>query len=361
MEHLTPPPSGRLVPKIWTQWPLSPRLIKNFGPVRHSNPQEKNISVEGSQISESVPATTEPDDEKAKGGPRSCDQCNLMYTYLGTERKDIRHLRLLSPVRTKQKHDSLRRIGYPESCSWMFSTPQFKEWLGHEYSAVLCCYGPREFCFLCSSRSPTHLYLAGCGKTVLASGVVEALNSSDLDDVEVTYYYCDYADKASLEPAFVLGALVRGLLRNYNIPEEVGQLIEQQYFDGKRTPETSDVFRVLMQTVCWFQNVILVVDGIDEVDEADRNTILRCLKTLISCPGLSVKVLITSREDQNVLSILSPLPEASFRVSLLESATSNNIESYVRDSVELMLPVVLGNANLKDEVIQTLITGAKGM
>jgi hypothetical protein len=26
-----------------------------------------------------------------------------------------------------------------------------------------------------------------------------------------------------------------------------------------------------------------------------------------------------------------------------------------------MLPVALGNANLKDEVIQTLITGAKGM
>jgi len=207
----------------------------------------------------------------------------------------------------------------------------------------------------------TWLCLAGCGKTVLASGIVEALKSSDLDDVEVTYYYCDYADKASLEPSFILGALVRGLLRNYNIPEEVSQLIESHYLDGKRTPETSDVFQVLMQTVCWFQNVILVVDGIEEVAEVDKNTILRCLKTLISCPGLSVKVFLTCREDQNILSTLSPLPEASFRVGVLNSAPPDNIEGYVRDSVDSMLPVVLGNLNLKEEVVQTLMAGAKGM
>jgi NACHT domain len=284
----------------------------------------------------------------------------LSILTLSTERKDIRQLRLLSPVRTKQKHDSLRRIGRPEDCCWMFSVSQFQEWLGYEYSAVLSCYGPREFLF-CFSWPPTYLHLAGCGKTILASGVVEALKSSDLDDVEIAYYYCDHADKTSLDPAYILGALVRGLLRNYNIPGEVGRLIEQHYFDGKRTPETSEVFQVLMQTVCWFQNIILVIDGLEEVDEADRNTILRCLKTLISCPGLSVKLFITSREDQNILSILSPLPESSFRVRILETATSTNVENYVRESVDSMLPVVLSNASLKAEVIQTLITGAKGM
>lgn len=116
-----------------------------------------------------------------------------------------------------------------------------------------------------------------------------------------------------------------------------------------------------MQTVCWFQNVILLVDGIDELDSIDRNTVLRYLKTLISCPGMSIKVLITSREDQEILTVLSPLPEACFRVNVLESATSNNIEHYVHNSVDSMLPLVLGNANLKDEVIRALIAGAQGM
>jgi hypothetical protein len=205
------------------------------------------------------------------------------------------------------------------------------------------------------------MYPAGCGKTVLSSGVVEALKSYQLDDIEVSYYYCDYADKASLDPAFILGALVRGLLRNYNIPTEIGELIERHFLDGKRTPETSDVVQVFMQTVCWFQNVILVVDGIDELDKVDRETVLRCLKTLVSCPGLSVKVFITSREEQQTLNIISPLPEVCFRVNVLESATPDNIESYVRDSVDSMLPVVLGNKDLKEEVVQTLIKGANGM
>jgi hypothetical protein len=105
----------------------------------------------------------------------------------------------------------------------------------------------------------------------------------------------------------------------------------------------------------------LLVDGIGELDSMDRNTVLRCLKTLISCPGMSIKVFITSREDQEILTVLSPLPEACFRVNVLESATSNNIEHYVHNSVDSMLPLVLGNANLKDEVIRALTAGAQGM
>ena len=68
----------------------------------------------------------------------------------GTERKDIRQLRLLSPVRTKQKHDSLRRIGQPDSSNWMLNNQQFTEWMCLEYSAVLSCFGPREIILLYS-------------------------------------------------------------------------------------------------------------------------------------------------------------------------------------------------------------------
>jgi hypothetical protein len=195
--------------------------------------------------------------------------------------------------------------------------------------------------------------------------VTDALISSESEDFEVASYYCDYADKISLEPAFILGALVQSLLQAYEIPDEVADLITLHYRDGMRTPEANDVFQVLYQTVCWFQSVILVVDGIDEVDEADRNTILSYLKTLVSCPGLSVKIFVTSREDTDVLPVLTPLPEACFRVNVPES-TSKGIYCYVRDTVESLsyagrLAIKPGNMKLKKEVIQTLRTGARGM
>jgi hypothetical protein len=192
------------------------------------------------------------------------------------------------------------------------------------------------------------------------------LISSESDDFEVAYHYCDYADNVSLEPAFILGALLQALLQGYEIPDEVGHLIALHYRDGERTPETNEVFQILLQAVYWFQSVILVIDGIDEVDEPDRNTILKCLKTLMSCPGVSVKVFVTSREDKDVLPILSPLPEACFRVHVPESATTKSIYCYVRDSVESMLyarrlAINPGNLELKMEVIRKLTVGARGM
>jgi hypothetical protein len=210
------------------------------------------------------------------------------------------------------------------------------------------------------------MHKAGSGKTVLTSSAVDALMSSESEDIGVAYYYCDYVDKVSLEPAFILGTLVRDLLQGYEIPEEVSHLIALHYRDGERTPEIDDVFQILLQTVYWFESVILVVDGIDEVDEPDRNTVLRYLKTLMLYPGVSVKVFITSREDKDVLPVLSPLPGACFRVNVLELAGSNGIYCYVRDSVESMvyarrLAINPGNMQLKDEIVQKLSVGARGM
>jgi hypothetical protein len=81
MEGLTPPPSGRLVPKIWTQWPLSPRLFKTFGPQeRHS---DRIDSVAGDKITEPAPPAAEPEDGESKGNRCSCSPCRFLHTYFG--------------------------------------------------------------------------------------------------------------------------------------------------------------------------------------------------------------------------------------------------------------------------------------
>jgi hypothetical protein len=70
MEGLTPPPSGRIVPKIWTQWPLSPRLVKTFGP--EAGPSDRIDSVAGDKVIEPARTAPEPEDEESKGNPCSC-------------------------------------------------------------------------------------------------------------------------------------------------------------------------------------------------------------------------------------------------------------------------------------------------
>ncbi len=79
MEGLTPPPSGRLVPKIWTQWPLSPRLVKSFVP--EAGLSDRIDSVAGDKVAEPAPSAAE--DEQSKGTHCLCSQCRVLLTYFG--------------------------------------------------------------------------------------------------------------------------------------------------------------------------------------------------------------------------------------------------------------------------------------
>jgi hypothetical protein len=211
-------------------------------------------------------------------------------------------------------------------------------------------------------------HIAGCGKTILSSRVIDSLKLSQQEEADLVYYYCDYADSVSLDPRIVLGTLARGLLQDYesNIPLDIMDQIAIAFRDGERTPETVDVLQIIFQIVDWCENVILVIDGTDEVNEADFYYILGFLKSLITRPGVSVKIFLTCREDKDVLSLVSPTTESCFRLHLSDSVVSDDISSYIHQSVKARmstgrLVIDPANVELRDDIIQALSTGAKGM
>jgi hypothetical protein len=210
--------------------------------------------------------------------------------------------------------------------------------------------------------------IAGCGKTILSSSVIDTLKSAKVEGSDFAYYYCDYAERISLDPRVVLGTLARGLLQDYEskIPPNIIDEIAVSFRDGARTPEPEDVLQILSQIVDWCKNIICVIDGIDEVKEADFYHILGFLKLLVHRPGVSVKIFLTCREDKDVLSIVSPAPERCFRLHLSDSVVSHDICSYINQSVEermsiRRLAIDPTNLELRDDVFQSLSTGAKGM
>jgi hypothetical protein len=77
---------------------------------------------------------------------------------------------------------------------------------------------------------------AGCGKSVLASSIIDALAATNL----VAFYYCDYADKRALDPANLFGTLARQLLDNVEIvPESLACAIEAAAHDGDQLTDQS--------------------------------------------------------------------------------------------------------------------------
>jgi hypothetical protein len=92
MEHetliITPPPSGRLIAPIWTQWALSPRFTKDIGSYADNSKQhEKDGPLEGSKINEFAPASTEPDTPISKGSPCLSENYAHLCTYLSYRTK----------------------------------------------------------------------------------------------------------------------------------------------------------------------------------------------------------------------------------------------------------------------------------
>jgi hypothetical protein len=202
--------------------------------------------------------------------------------------------------------------------------------------------------------------IAGCGKSVLTSSIVDAL--TDSKSCLVTYYFCDYADKRTLDPAAILGTIT-GQLLNYTelIPLAIEQLIEKNLGDDK-CPDLNvlhDIFRAAIQL---FPAVTIVLDGIDEIDESGQKIFYTALNKLIQDAGNRLKLLISCRDDAT--NILRTPPETSFRVHLQPSNIGLDIEEYIHHSVESLLAnreIVLRDSLLKEVMIEKLVEGAQGM
>ena len=205
--------------------------------------------------------------------------------------------------------------------------------------------------------------IAGCGKTILASSVIDSLlTAQESERCSVGYHYCDYADKRTLEPITILGTLVRSLLEGIDMPSEIAELIYEYYRDGERTPETKDVLDILSKTIDLFERVVLAIDGIDEVKEENHQSIYDALKWLTKSHRVPVKVFMSCREDTELA--LCSIPKLIFRIQVSEKVISTDINGYIRHSVALLLEqghLVIRRPELQQDMVDTLIKGAKGM
>jgi len=188
------------------------------------------------------------------------------------------------------------------------------------------------------------------------------LTTPKLERSPVGYHYCDYADKRTLEPTTILGTIIRSLLEDVEIPSGIAKLIFDYYRDGERIPETKDVLDILSKTIELFKNVILVIDGIDEVKEEDRQSTYDALKCLTRIRRVPVKVFISCREDIDLA--LGSIPGSNFRVQISEKVISTDIDGYIRHSVAFLLgrgDLVVRNPELEQDIVEALVNGAKGM
>ena len=178
----------------------------------------------------------------------------------------VRIMALFPPVDHEAKHGQLVDLRHEGTGGWLIEHDAYMDWKGQQNSATLCVYG-----------------IPGCGKSVLASTVIDDLaDSTPPAMVDVVYYYCEYADQRTLQPINIFGTFLKQLYAKHDIPEEIEEQILQAYAHGTPSPSTKELFNILGQVLALRSRVVIVLDGLDEYEKGVWREVVRAFERLVA-------------------------------------------------------------------------------
>ncbi|KAK0713722.1 hypothetical protein B0T26DRAFT_718172 [Lasiosphaeria miniovina] len=105
---------------------------------------------------------------------------------------DFHRKKVLSSFLLVNPQDNLRtrlKLWHPLTGLWLTEGPIFKQWLDVPNSKLWLCGIP------------------GGGKTILAGAMIESVLKRETSSTAIAFFFCDYADPRSGDPANILGAL----------------------------------------------------------------------------------------------------------------------------------------------------------
>ena len=151
--------------------------------------------------------------------------------------------------------------------------------------------------------------LPGCGKTVLASTVIEYMQSSlttKNENIALAYFYIDYRNPAKQNLEACLGTLVRQMLdHNPQGMERLERWSRQKQRGLSRILTSSDYVGILRDLANLQSKVYIVLDALDEAP--DPEAFVDALKQLSGRNyGTPIAVLVSSRNSASLESLLMP-------------------------------------------------------
>ena len=256
----------------------------------------------------------------------------------------VRIMALFPPVDHEAKHGQLVDLRHEGTGGWLIEHDVYMGWKGQQNSATLCVYG-----------------IPGCGKSVLASAVIDDLaDSTPPAPVDVVYYYCEYADQRTLQPINIFGTFLKQLYAKHDIPEKIEEQILQAYAHGTRSPSTKELVNILGQVLALRSRVMIVLDGLDECEKDVWREVVRAFELLRAAKTTVIQLFITCVEESEVLRVLHHHP----RIHASPSVLAGDIESFVAKSVQSRIDsgdLKIHDRGLQREIVDELTSKANGM
>ncbi|KAJ4034165.1 hypothetical protein NW758_011123 [Fusarium oxysporum] len=246
--------------------------------------------------------------------------------------------RWLSPSDYSTNANLARERRHPGTGAWLLNSPAFQEWkLG--------------------SRQHLWLYgLAGCGKTVLSTTILDHLLQIDTHTTLTFFFDFNDARKQKLED------LLRSLaVQLYHAGNEATKRLSSLFAshdDGRRQPDTNALSACINTMIQITGKSFVIIDALDEC--TTREELLHWIRGLASS---NAQILVTGRPEVEFQGEIPRLFNERNCVLLDKKAVNGDIRSYVEATLE-QKPDFMGkklSQGILDEIRDKIGDGADGM
>ncbi|KAL2815045.1 ankyrin repeat-containing domain protein [Aspergillus cavernicola] len=273
------------------------------------------------------------------------------------ESKEI--LQWLSTVQYRLHHRTVSRLLLEGTGQWLFEKPQYREWYSSETSSILWLHG-----------------IPGSGKTCLTSIAIEkslAASSTANNALSIAYFYFsrNKAEAQRSDPTEALSAILKQLLCSRSQRWQHDSPTTRQYRLRKREAEIDgseierlSIMEVTEQIIHLAKDtpIMIFIDALDECCPNQRYELFEMLDEVLVKATKTVKVLVSSRDDANILLKLGTSPNIS--ISSADNALDINrfVETEIHKAInQSRLLDGKVTSDLQQRITDRLIKKADGM
>ncbi|KAK9849299.1 hypothetical protein MYU51_014545 [Penicillium brevicompactum] len=198
------------------------------------------------------------------------------------------------------------------TCTWILQCKIFQEWQSDE----------RRFIWLHG--------IPGCGKTILSAAVIDHLQRLGSSDIILEFFF-DFADNEKQTIDQLLRSLSHQLYsRNPSCRPELDKLFISCE-NGNQQPASQALAATLLQMLGHSGKVNIIIDALDECKT--KKEVLRWMEDIFHSGINSVRLLATSRKEEDIQSELERWLEQKSILSAQEESVNHDIRTFVHSKL----------------------------
>jgi hypothetical protein len=194
------------------------------------------------------------------------------------------------------------------------------------------------------------------------------VNTLIKQDANVIYFFCSRSLNGPdrQDPKSILRSLLHQLSSKpqNGIPKLLHDAYDTRYStgiarDGLDFDECREMIRAILKD---HPSTMIVIDALDECNEQRRSALLQSFRSFVDGSNTSVRVLISSRDDRDIVVRLKDLPNFTINESVTRTDIERFVEQEVKQSVQSK-DLLYGEATseLESKIIAELVAKAGGM